>query len=117
LDKLPWFNKADPVLDEPADRLYNEGLYLLNEKKDIKAAAKRFEEVDRQNPYSDWARKSLIMVAYSRYEAKDYDECIFRYTMASAGSKSCRAGQLCRNKAGGCTHSTGHFADCPSGMF
>ena len=36
-----------------ADKLYNEGLYLLNEKKDYKEAAKKFEEVDRQHPYSD----------------------------------------------------------------
>jgi len=61
--------KDDPVLDEPADRIYNEGLYLLNVKRDTKGAAKRFEEVDRQHPYSEWARKSLIMSAYAYYEA------------------------------------------------
>src|SRR5262249_29895696 len=48
-------------VDEPADKLYNEGLYLMNERKDTKAASKKFEEVDRQHPYSDWARKSLLM--------------------------------------------------------
>src|SRR5262252_9051454 len=62
-----WGPKDDPVLDEPADRIYNEGLYLLNVKKDTKGAAKRFEEVDRQHPYSEWARKSLIMSAYAYY--------------------------------------------------
>jgi hypothetical protein len=36
-----WGPKDDPVLDEPADRIYNEGLYLLNIKKDTKGAAKR----------------------------------------------------------------------------
>ena len=41
---------------------------LLNEKKDYKEAAKRFEEVDRQHPYSEWARKALIMSAYAYYE-------------------------------------------------
>jgi hypothetical protein len=45
---------------------------------------------------------------------KDYDDCIMRYSGSTATSQSCRAGQLCRNKEGGCTHSTGHFADCPS---
>src|SRR5262245_57179396 len=64
-----YFVAEDPVLDEPADKLYNEGLYLLNEKRDIKKAAKKFDEVDRQHPYSEWARKSLIMSAYSYYEA------------------------------------------------
>ena len=47
------FDKDDLAPDEPADKLYNEGLYLLNQKKDPKEAAKKFEEVDRQHPYSD----------------------------------------------------------------
>src|ERR1700729_1367273 len=71
------YNKEnEPVRDIPADRLYNEGVYLLNEKHDPKEAAKKFEEVDRQHPYSEWARKSLLMSAYSYYEAKQYEEAI-----------------------------------------
>jgi outer membrane protein assembly factor BamD len=67
----------DAVLpDEPADKLYNEALFLLNNKKDFKGAAKKFEEVDRQHPYSEWARKSLIMTAYANYEAGAFDDCI-----------------------------------------
>ena len=62
--------------NEPADRLYNEGLYLLNEKRDYKEAAKKFEEVDRQHPYSEWARKALIMSAYAYYEGQQYDDAI-----------------------------------------
>jgi outer membrane protein assembly factor BamD len=85
-----WFgDKDDPVLDQPADKLYNEGLYLLNEKKDIKAAAKKFEEVDRQQPYSEWARKSLIMSAYAYYQAGDYEDSINsakRYIQLHPGS-------------------------------
>ena len=57
--------KDDTPPDEPADRLYNEGLYLLNAKKDARDAVKKFEEVDRQHPYSEWARKSLLMSAYA----------------------------------------------------
>jgi outer membrane protein assembly factor BamD len=60
-------SKDDLPPDEPADKLYNEGVFLLNEEKDYKAAAKKFEEVDRQHPYSEWARKSLIMSAYAYY--------------------------------------------------
>ena len=72
-----WFGDKDEVLpDEPADKLYNEGVYILNEKKDAKAAAKKFEEVDRQHPYSEWARKSLLMSAYTYYEAHSYEESI-----------------------------------------
>jgi len=84
------FDKDAPIApDEPADKLYNEGLYLLNTKKDAKAAAKKFEEVDRQHPYSDWARKSLIMQAFSYYQAGAYDDCINtsrRYVTLHPGS-------------------------------
>lgn len=64
------------VLDEPADRIYNEALYLLNQRRDFKAAAKRFEEVERQHPYSDWSRRALLMSAYAYYEGRDYDEAV-----------------------------------------
>ena len=70
--------KDDTPPDEPADRLYNEGLYLLNQKKDPKEAVKKFEEVDRQHPYSEWARKSLIMSSYAYYQAGEYDDCVNR---------------------------------------
>ena len=84
-----FFAKDDTFKDEPADKLYNEGLYLLNEKSDPKAASKKFEEVDREHPYSDWARKSLLMSAYAFYNAGDYDSCIgaaTRYVTLHPGS-------------------------------
>jgi outer membrane protein assembly factor BamD len=59
--------KDDTFNEDRPDKLYNEGLYLMNQRKDNKAASKKFEEVDRQHPYSDWARKSLLMSAYSFY--------------------------------------------------
>jgi hypothetical protein len=36
--------KDDTFVEEPADKLYNEGLYLMNQRKDNKAASKKFEE-------------------------------------------------------------------------
>jgi len=84
------FDKTEPVApEEPADKLYNEGLYLLNSKKDAKNAAKKFEEVDRQHPYSEWARKALIMSAFAYYQANAYDDCINtarRYVTLHPGS-------------------------------
>jgi outer membrane protein assembly factor BamD len=71
----PW-KKPEVVVDEPAEKLYNEGVFLLNEKRDYKEANKRFEEVDRQHPYSEWARKSLLMSAYASYEAREYDDTV-----------------------------------------
>ena len=79
----------DYVPDDPADKIYNEGLFLLNNKHDYKAAAKKFDEVDRQNPYSDWARKALLMSAYAYYQGQKYEECINaakRYVTMHPGS-------------------------------
>src|SRR5688572_27362802 len=83
------FNKDDILPDEPADKLYNEGVFLLNNRQDYKAAAKKFEEVERQHPYSEWARKSLIMTAYASYEAREYDDAVNaarRYVTLHPGS-------------------------------
>ncbi len=84
-----FFAKDDTFVDEPADKLYNEGLYLMNERHEPKAASKKFEEVDREHPYSDWARKSLLMSAYAYYQAGDFDNCIgsaTRYVTLHPGS-------------------------------
>jgi outer membrane protein assembly factor BamD len=90
LDKFNIFAaKEEPTVDVPADQLYNQAVFLLNEKNDYKEAAKKFEEVDRQHPYSDWARKSLIMSAFAYYEARQYDDCIAsakRYISLHPGS-------------------------------
>ncbi len=61
--------------DEPAEKIYNEGLTLLRRQEPEKAA-KRFEDVDRTHPYSEWARKALLMTTYSYFEAGKYDEAI-----------------------------------------
>jgi outer membrane protein assembly factor BamD len=79
-------NKLPP--DEPADKLYNEGLTLLNQK-EYKDSAKKFEEVDRQHPYSDWGRKSLLMAAFAYYQEGAYEETISaakRYISLHPGS-------------------------------
>jgi outer membrane protein assembly factor BamD len=83
------FDKEVQLPDDPADKLYNQGLYLLQAKSDYKEAAKKFEEVDRQHPYSEWARKALIMSAYAYYAGGEYEESITaakRYVALHPGS-------------------------------
>jgi len=83
------FNKDEILSDEPPEKLYNEGIFLLDQRQDYKAAAKKFEEVERQHPYSDWARKALVMTAYASYSARDYDEAVSaarRYVTLHPGS-------------------------------
>lgn len=60
---------------DPADKTYNEGLSLLNSGK-VGKAADKFQEVDKAYPYSDWARRSLIMSTYASYKSGDYDTAV-----------------------------------------
>ena len=39
-------------------------------------AAKTFDEVESQHPYSVWATKGQIMAAYADYEAGNYGEAV-----------------------------------------
>lgn len=67
--------KDDVAPDEPADQLYNEGLSGLNDG-DYDKAKKKFAEVDRQHPYTDWGRKSVLMTTYTSYKSGRYEEAI-----------------------------------------
>lgn len=60
---------------EPGDVLYNQGLANLNSGR-MKEAIAKFDAVDRQHPYSEWARKSMVMGAFANYRAGNYDEAI-----------------------------------------
>ncbi len=60
---------------EPADVLYNQGLANLNAGR-LNEAAKKFAAVDRQHPYSEWARKSMVMGAFTNYRQGNYDDAV-----------------------------------------
>ena len=55
--------------------LYNQGKTQL-ERKNYPLAAAFFDEVERQHPYTEWARRAQLMSAYSYYQANDYEEAI-----------------------------------------
>lgn len=61
--------------DEPVERIYNRGTENLDRARWVQALA-AFEEVERQHPYSSWARRAMLMEAYAHYQANDYDEAI-----------------------------------------
>jgi outer membrane protein assembly factor BamD len=60
---------------DPADALYNQGLANLNAGR-LKEASRKFDAVDRQHPYSEFARKSMVMSAFTNYRQGNYDEAI-----------------------------------------
>ena len=43
---------------------------------DYERAAKLFDEVERQHPYSAWARRAQLMSAFNYYLAKKYNEAV-----------------------------------------
>ncbi len=61
--------------DVPAGQLYNEGLALMNAG-DMRTAIAKFEEVDRLHPYSEYSRRSMVMVAYANYQRGNYPGAI-----------------------------------------
>ena len=65
--------KIEP--DIPAEDLYNQALAKLDSK-DYAGAAKKFEELDKQYPYSQWQRKAMLMTAFSQYQNGSYDDAI-----------------------------------------
>ncbi|MBX3580554.1 MAG: outer membrane protein assembly factor BamD [Rhizobiaceae bacterium] len=60
---------------EPADQLYNQALANLNAG-NVKEASRKFDALDRQHPYSEYARKSLVMSAFTNYRQGAYQEAI-----------------------------------------
>jgi outer membrane protein assembly factor BamD len=58
---------------EAVAKLYNDGLDSLKSGS-YKTSVKKFSEVERQYPYSNYATKAILMQAYAAYKAKEYDD-------------------------------------------
>ena len=81
--------KMEIVPDVPGEQIYNQGLGRLKSR-DFEGAAKKFSELDKFYPKSEWARKGLIMTAYAHYEGAQYDDAIShakRYLTAHPSTK------------------------------
>lgn len=61
--------------EEPVEKLYNHAVDAL-QLEQYDDAVTRFDEVERQHPYSNWATKAQVMSAYSHYMANNYDEAV-----------------------------------------
>jgi outer membrane protein assembly factor BamD len=67
--------RMEIVPEVPAEQLYNQGLARL-QNRDFEGAAKKFGDLDKQYPYSEWSRKALIMTTYSNFEGGAYPEAV-----------------------------------------
>ena len=68
-------DKKKEYTERSVEEIYNSALSSMKEK-DYHTAAQEFEEVERQHPYSIWAKQAQIMTAYARYMRNDYDMVI-----------------------------------------
>lgn len=62
-------------VERPVEQLYSAATRELERRRYDRAIA-FFEEVERQHPYSSWARRSMLMKAFAYYQGNDYDEAI-----------------------------------------
>ena len=63
--------KMEVTPDVPASKTYDQGLEKLANGSPAEAA-KKFTDLGKQYPTSDWARKGLLMTTYAQYQAGDY---------------------------------------------
>nr|WP_269332052.1 outer membrane protein assembly factor BamD [Futiania mangrovii] len=64
-----------PYVERPVEDLYNSAMNALNEG-DNEIAVQLFDEVERQHPYSVWARRAILMGAFASYRENDYTAAI-----------------------------------------
>ncbi len=62
-------------VERPVETLYADGKREL-ERRRYDRAILFFEEVERQHPYSAWARRSMLMKAFAYYQGNDYEEAL-----------------------------------------
>ena len=62
-------------VERPAELIYNQAVKELD-RQDWADAKLLFQEVERQHPFSKWARRSLLRSGYASYRSADHDESI-----------------------------------------
>ncbi len=77
-------------VERPAEKIYLEGYDKMG-RREWPRAVLLFDEVERQHPYSVWARRAMLMAAYANYQSNKYTEAISaaqRFVALHPGSRS-----------------------------
>jgi outer membrane protein assembly factor BamD len=61
--------------ERPVEALYNTGYDRLEQRR-WNDAIDYFQEVERQHPYSEWSRRSILMQIYAYYQNNNYADAI-----------------------------------------
>ncbi|USO01502.1 MAG: outer membrane protein assembly factor BamD [Alphaproteobacteria bacterium] len=67
--------KVQPYEEKSVNHFYNQGLEFLRSR-DYAEAAKQFTELERQHPYSLWAARGQVLMAYAYYENQNYASAV-----------------------------------------
>jgi outer membrane protein assembly factor BamD len=67
--------QAAIYVERPIETIYNDAWRQVNAKNWLEAG-RQFDEVERQHPYSIWARRAILMSAYCYYTGNRYAEAI-----------------------------------------
>jgi outer membrane protein assembly factor BamD len=81
--------EPETYVERPVEDIYNNALNLLHAG-NYGEAAKEFDEVERQHPYSQWATRAKIMAAFAYYQNNNYNEAILtadRFIQLHPGNK------------------------------
>lgn len=62
-------------IERPVEQLYAAGSERLD-RGNWNEAVDYFREVERQHPYSEWARRAVLMTAYAHYQGNQYSDAI-----------------------------------------
>jgi len=69
---------VDPLAGLTAEQIYMKGELAFNGKGDAKTNAKNalayFQDVERLYPYTEWAKRAVIMQAFTLHKRKNYEE-------------------------------------------
>jgi outer membrane protein assembly factor BamD len=68
-------DKDATYVERPVEQIYDDAWKRINDR-DWLEAAKQFDEVERQHPYSIWARRAMLMAALCYYQANKYTDAI-----------------------------------------
>ena len=66
---------AAQYVERPIEKIYGDAWTMIDRQNWLEAG-RQFDEVERQHPYSVWARRAILMSAYCYYQGNRYVEAI-----------------------------------------
>lgn len=66
---------AAQYVERPIEQIYTDAWAQID-RENWMEAGRQFDEVERQHPYSVWARRAMLMSAYCYYEGNRYQDAI-----------------------------------------